>query len=77
MRLKLADHGTAAHASDHKQNKSDAAQPSRSLKPRNSRIILKNIVDAKAEDTGLCRHIEKLRANSQCEMLAPEHVPIP
>ena len=65
MRLELADDGTAAHTSDHKQNESDAAEPLRSLKPGNSRIIFKNIVDAKAEDAGLRCDIEELRGDAR------------
>src|SRR5450755_4083322 len=77
IRLELADYHTPAHAADHEQDEPNAAQPLRGLQAGDSRLILENVVDEKAENADLRRDVEKLRGNAQSEMLAPEHVPVP
>ena len=54
-----------------------SAQPPGGLQAGHSGIILQDVVDEETEDSGLRRHIEKLRRDAQSEVLAPEHVPVP
>ena len=76
MRLELADDRAATQTTQHEQDESDAAEPLRSLQTGNSRSVLKNIVDAKAENAGLPCNIEKLSGNAERKVFAAEQVPI-
>src|SRR5205814_1403510 len=59
----------------HEQHETDGTKPFRCLQTGHSRIILENVIDAKAEDSSLPGDAEKLRGNAQGEMPSSEHVP--
>ena len=76
IRPELTDHSAAAEPANHEQHEPDRSQPSRSLQPGDTRIILKHVVHKEAENAGLRGYIERLCNHAKSEMHAPEHVPV-
>ena len=76
VRLELTNQCAAAQAADHEQTKTDRTQPFGCLQPGHTRIILEDVVHAKAEYSRLRRNIKELGGNSKGEMLASEQIPL-
>src|SRR6185437_16308530 len=75
VRPELTDDRAAAETPNHEQPEANHPQPLGGLQTCHAWVVFENVIDTEAENSSLCRDIEKLRAHAKGEVFTSEQIP--